>query len=115
MQRRHRLRRSSEFARLRKEGKRFAGRLMVLSVLETECEKEFQTAVIASKRVGGAVVRNLLRRRLRSIVDGRRASLKVGRRFVMVLRPAAAAATYGELEREWVSLARRSGLLGEAG
>ncbi|HUF64136.1 MAG TPA: ribonuclease P protein component [Verrucomicrobiales bacterium] len=114
MKRRHRLRRSSEFARLRKEGKRFAGRFLVLSVIETACEKEFQTAVITGKRVGAAVVRNLLRRRLRCIVDRQTPLLAGGRRYVSILRPASASATFQELEREWVSLARRAGLIRES-
>ncbi len=114
MKRRHRLRRSSEFARLRKEGKRFAGRLLVLSVLEKACEKEFQTAVITGKRVGAAVVRNLLRRRLRSIVDRQTPLLAGGRVFVTILRPPSSKATFQELEREWVELARRAGLLRES-
>ena len=61
-----------------------------------------------SARVGGAVRRNLVKRRLRAIAAGRLVGSSVGVDLVVVARPGAAEATFAELREE---LER---LLGEA-
>jgi ribonuclease P protein component len=66
-----------------------------------------------SKRVGGAVVRNRVRRRLREIV--RAAPLKPGRDIVFIARPASATADYATLDQTARALLAREGLLQAAG
>lgn len=55
---------------------------------------------IVSKAVGNAVTRNLVRRRLKSIVDRRLASGYEGVDIVFRALPAIAAASFAELEQE---------------
>jgi ribonuclease P protein component len=52
---------------------------------------------VVSKAVGGAVVRNAVKRRLRHLVRERVADLPAGSVVVVRAQPAAAAATYAEL------------------
>ncbi len=58
------------------------------------------------KAVGGAVVRNRVKRRLRAIARG--VVPRPGLDIVVGARKPAADATYGELERAFVSLMRRA-------
>jgi len=107
-----RLRRASEFARLRKEGRTVHGKLMVLSVLRHERDSgDARIGIVTSRRVGGAVVRNRVRRRLREAVRLSRGSLLADCWLVLIARRLAADATYQALEAEWQTLARRSGVL----
>jgi len=55
---------------------------------------------IVSKAVGGAVTRNLVRRRLKSIADRRLMAGFTGADVVFRALPASAAAGFAELERE---------------
>jgi len=55
---------------------------------------------VVSKAVGGAVTRNLVRRRLKAIVERRLAEGFVGADVVFRALPASAAAPFAELERE---------------
>lgn len=65
------------------------------------------------KRVGNAVTRNLVRRRLRVIT--RLTPLRPGFDIVVTARPDAVSARYGELERGFHQCARRGKLLADEG
>ncbi len=106
-----RLKETREFARVRTEGRTTRGAMMLLGALEVEEASGFRVGLVTSKRVGGAVLRNRLRRRLREIVRRHQRDLRANVWLVVVTRPAAARATSAELEAEWLKLARRAGVL----
>ena len=112
------LRKSGEFAQLRDEGKSFHGKLFVLSVLALssvgEDARELGEAkigLITSRRVGGAVVRNRVRRRLREIVREALPHLKRGIWVALIARKSASEASYEAIRSEWVYLAKRGAIL----
>ena len=109
-----RLTRATAFARVKKYGRSFPGRLLVLGVL-TEAEPDPDTGsrvgFVTSRRVGGAVVRNQVRRHLREAVRHTRPQLRAGCWIVVIARNYAARATGRELAAEWLKLARRAGIL----
>lgn len=106
-----RLSRAGEFARLRREGTSFHGRLMVLSVMKAEPGSETRVGFVTSRRVGGAVVRNRVRRRLREAVRAVRPRLRRGWWLVLVARQAAGRASFEAIRAEWLALAQRSEIL----
>src|SRR5882757_9228308 len=87
-----RLSNAGEFALLKREGISFHGRMVVLSVLKAEPDTETRIGLITSRRVGGAVVRNRVRRRLREIVRAVRPQMKAGISLGLIARQAAARA-----------------------
>ena len=103
-----RLKLSREFARVRDEGRTVRGGLILLGVLQAADEKRFRVGLVTSRRVGGAVVRNRVRRRLREIVRRHQHALASGLWLVVVARPAAARANSAVLEEEWLRLAKRA-------
>jgi ribonuclease P protein component len=102
-----RLTRSAEFLRVKTEGVSQRGSLLVVGALRTGTEGECRTGIVTSRRVGGAVVRNRIRRRLREVVRQHPEALKRGFWLVVIARPAAARASYRALEHEWLRLTRR--------
>ncbi len=96
-----RLSRASEFARLRRDGQSFHGKLIVLSVLKIEPEAETRIGLITSRRVGGAVVRNRVLR----------PQFRRGLHLVIVARAAAAKAEFALLRADVLFLAQRSAIL----
>jgi ribonuclease P protein component len=70
--------------------------------------------IITSRRVGGAVIRSKVRRRLREIIRVCRESMSPGASVVIVAKSAAATATFEELKTEWLLLARRLSILPSA-
>lgn len=106
-----RLAHASEFLRVKTDGKVQRGALMVLGWLENPAEPRFRSGFVTSRRVGAAVLRNRVRRRLREIVRHHQHELRNGFWMVIIARPAAAQASYASLEDEWLRLANRALIL----
>ena len=112
-----RLSQTREFHRVRDQGRSWAGRYFVLGLLaqpngtEAGTNAASRVGFVTSRRVGGAVVRNRVRRRLREIVRANRAQLRPGCWIVLIARRAAAAANFRQLNDEWLRLTRRAGIL----
>jgi ribonuclease P protein component len=104
-----RLTHRSEYVRVKREGITQRGKLLILSVMPAE--NSWRAGFITSSRLGGAVVRNRVRRRLREIVRRHQHELRQGVWFVIIARHEAAGASYGTLEDEWLRLARRASIL----
>jgi ribonuclease P protein component len=106
-----RLFRAAEFAKLKREGQSFHGKLIVLSVVPSGDEAASRIGLITSRRVGGAVARNRVRRRLREIVRAARPQMKAGLWLALIARQSAARASFEALRAEWTQLAQRSSIL----
>ena len=106
-----RLKHASDFARVREKGASYAGKYLVLGVLKDEGVAEFGYGLITGKKLGIAVKRNRIRRLLREIVRAHQAEIAPGWHFVVIGRWRASGATLQELERDWLKLAKRLGIL----
>ena len=84
------------------------GGLLLLGLLQMGGEGAFRVGFVTSRRVGGAVVRNRVRRRLREIVRRHQPALANGLWLVVIARPAAARASSAALEEEWSRLVKRA-------
>jgi ribonuclease P protein component len=101
----------SEFERVKKEGRSERGVLLILGALQSQDQHFLRAGFVTSKRIGGAVVRNRVRRRLREIVRKYQLDLRTDLWIVIIARPKAGRATYRELEDEWLRLAKRASIL----
>jgi len=106
-----RLTHRSEFERVKRNGITQRGKLLMLNAMPIENSDTWRAGFVTSGRLGGAVVRNRVRRRLREIVRRHQHELRQSVWFVIIARHEAAAATYGALEDEWLRLARRASIL----
>ncbi|HEY1582590.1 MAG TPA: ribonuclease P protein component [Chthoniobacterales bacterium] len=108
---RRRLKRNRDFERVRLEGRTVRGGFLMLGVLRVEEEAAFRVGIVTSRRVGGAVLRNRVRRRLRETVRRHQHALVPGLWLVVVARPAAAQASSAALDEDWLRLAQRASIL----
>ena len=105
----------ADFARIKKTGQAKAGRFVILSTLADPSLGGLRTGFITTKRCGKAHDRNLLRRRFRALVQAHAPGFAEPCRYlVTIARPGAAAATFDELQADWLRQARRLGLLTRA-
>lgn len=98
--RRGRLSRSAEFERAYRQGRSHGNRFLVLYAFPRGDEKPARLGLSVSRKVGGAVDRNRVKRLVREAFQSQVPALRAGYDFVVVARPDA---------RE---LAERSGLAG---
>jgi ribonuclease P protein component len=106
-----RLRRAAEFQRVERDGAVWRGKFMTLGTLAVQKSGPFRAGFVVSRRLGGAVVRNRVRRRLREIVRKNQHALRADLWIVVIARSDAAKASYQALEDEWLRLARRASIL----
>ena len=106
-----RLTQSAEFAQVKKNGRVYRGRSILLSILRANGATRFRAGFITSRALGSAVARNRVRRRLREIVRKHQREIVDETWFVTIARANAVGATYQELEVEWLRLAKRASIL----
>jgi len=94
MKRRNRLSRSRDFDAVYRQGRSVSTRYLVLYAFlrPDEAEEESRLGLAVSRKVGGAVERNRVKRRLRAAFEQLQESLPSGRDFVLIARPGLAEA-----------------------
>jgi ribonuclease P protein component len=107
----HRLTHRVEYQRVKRNGITQRGKLLMLNAMPLENAGASRAGFVTSGRLGGAVVRNRVRRRLREIVRRHQHELRRDVWFVIIARHEAATASYGALEDEWLRLASRASIL----
>lgn len=110
MNRESRLRERDRFEQVRRQGACWTDRLIVLCALPNGLSRS-RFGFSVSRRVGNAVVRNRLKRRLREVVRLQRQSIATGWDVVFIARPPIARADYREIERAVERLLRQAGLI----
>ncbi|MCC6628024.1 MAG: ribonuclease P protein component [Chloroflexi bacterium] len=109
MDRRHRVRRADEIRRVRQQGRCWSSDVVTLCALPTGAATT-RFAVVVSKRQGGAVTRNRIKRRMREAARTLAPSLPAGYDIVMMARGPIATRTSHELGVTLADLVRRARL-----
>ena len=104
-----RLRKRTEFEACYASGVRVSGRHLVLFLLSGPAASRPRIGISVSKKVGDAVVRNRVKRRLRELFRRTRAELS-GRAVEIAVnaRPSAAGAPFDELARDYSSALQKA-------
>ena len=89
----HRLTSGRDFAEAIRRGRRAGTATVVLHLVATEEDVPPRLGLVVGKAVGGAVVRNQVKRRLRHLIRGRLATLPRGAVLVARALPPAGVAT----------------------
>jgi ribonuclease P protein component len=113
MQRRYRLRSQADFTQVRARKRSWANALLVLNAAPNELEHP-RLGVTVSRRIGKAVTRNLVRRRIREAVRLRLPELQPGQDLLFVARGPSATAGWAALRGAVDTLLRQARLLAAA-
>lgn len=100
LDRANRVRRRSEYAVVIRAGRRAGRRTLVVHRYHGADAGPARAGFVVSRAVGGAVVRNRVRRRLRHLVRGHLAELPPGTLLVVRALPAAAGASADQLRAD---------------
>jgi ribonuclease P protein component len=113
MPRSARLRFGYQHAKVRMEGICLHGSFIRMGLLSNE-EFATQSAVVVSRRVGSAVIRNKVKRRLREIYRHELPKLRAGLWLVVTAKPGAATAPLATLRAEWLRLGARLSIFADS-
>lgn len=106
------LKKNYEFRRLYQRGKSLAAPCLVV-YFRRNGGRENRLGITVSNKIGNAVTRNRIRRRMREIYRLNEARFARGIDLVVVARVRSAAAEYSELEREFLRACASLGLFGK--
>jgi ribonuclease P protein component len=110
MKRKERLTKPEQYTLVYDEGSTQADRYLVLKYTPNQLEFS-RYGISVSKRVGGAVVRNRVKRILREIL--RLTPLRPGWDIILIARSPAAGSDYNQLKKSAVSLLSRAHIVTE--
>ena len=106
-----RIRCGRDFALVRQTGQRLAHGCLIANWKALPAGSPSRLGVITSRKVGNAVVRNRARRLLRESFRRHQLELAAPVDLVLVARPSIAGKSFSDVEREFLSAARKAGLL----
>jgi ribonuclease P protein component len=97
-----RIRKKSEFASLYRDGGRLRGRYFTLVFLRNGLGHS-RLAVVASRKVGSAVVRNRVKRRFRELFRRNKTLLEESLDIIVITRPESGEAPWPDLRDAYIS------------
>jgi ribonuclease P protein component len=109
MQRRHRLAHNKQFEEVRHYGRSWSHPLLVLSAHGND-QAHSRFGFVVSKRIGNAVVRNRVKRRLREATRARLPDIAPGWDVLLIARSAIVNAQFVEIAEALDALLDRAGL-----
>jgi ribonuclease P protein component len=110
VRRRFRVRHKDDFQRIRQQGTAYAHPWLILSVASGVWPHN-RYGIIAPKRLGKAVRRNQLRRRVREALRGLHPRLRQGYDVVVIGRPAGVTQSFAALQTVLLTLFTKAGLV----
>lgn len=110
-----RLRKKEDFNKVYRYGKSMANRQFVVYYIPQQAADSFRLGVSVSKKIGNAVVRNKLRRRMKEIVRLHADRIKQQTDLVLIARNGVGEMSYQELEKSIIHVLSKSGILRKNG
>ena len=107
MKKRFRVKKEKDFNAIFKEGKSFANRKFVIYRLENN-EQHFRVGLSVSKKLGNAVMRNQIKRRIRHILIEYKNQLVENVDFVVIARKGVEILDYAEMEKNLLHVLKLS-------
>ena len=107
MKKRFRVKKEKDFSAIFKEGESFANRKFVIYRLENN-EQHFRVGLSVSKKLGNAVMRNQIKRRIRHILIEHKNQLVENVDFVVIARKGVEILVYAEMEKNLLHVLKLS-------
>lgn len=111
MQRGLRLTNRQEFQTVYRWGKSTANSQFVVYYRRNQGTERFRLGISASKKLGNAVVRNQLRRRIKEIMRHHAEQIKPHHDVIIIARKASTLQDYWQMEKSLLHVLKRAGLL----
>ncbi|MGM0471160.1 MAG: ribonuclease P protein component [Bacillota bacterium] len=106
-----RLTKTHQFKRVYNRGQSVANNLVVLYVLKKGDSKQRRVGFSVSKKIGKAVVRNKVKRRLKEVYRRHKNKLIFGIDLVVIARQGIDQATYGQIKEAMLDIYSRAQVL----
>ncbi|KKB44164.1 ribonuclease P protein component [Bacillus thermotolerans] len=114
MKKTFRIKKDSEFQSVFKGGKSFANRQFVVYVRKNELNVPFRIGLSVSKKIGNAVTRNRVKRRIRQSFTELKENILPGHDLIIIARKPAADMNGNEVKKSLIHVLKRAKLLNKS-
>jgi ribonuclease P protein component len=108
-----RIKRGSDFSRLRREGERLVAGCLIANWRQLPVGRPPRLGVVTSGKIGNSVARSRARRLLREVFRRHQHDLTQPVDLVLVARPGIAGKAYADVERDFLMTLHKTGLFKE--
>jgi len=109
----NRLKDRADFSAVRERGQRWRSDLLILNALRRAPDDPARFGFVVSRRIGKAVVRNRVKRRLRAAIRRHVADITRGYDVVLIARPGIGEASFAAIAETVAGLLRQSRLISD--
>ena len=111
MRKSYRVKKEAEFQRVFTQGKSCANRQFVVYMIEKPEQVHFRVGISVGKKIGNAVARNWVKRRIRQSLTELKPQLKQDCDFIVIARPGVAWMEMAEVKDQLIHVLRLSNVL----
>lgn len=112
LKRQNRLTKRKEFAYIYKNGSKINSKNLSIVIVPSK-KQDFRVGFSVNNKIGKAVVRNKIKRRLREIVKKQSKNIKNNQNFVIVAHPTILECDFHKMEEEVLFLLKKGKMLNE--
>ena len=102
MKKSYRVKKEAEFQEVFTQGKSCANRMFVVYMIEKPEQKHFRVGISVGKKIGNAVARNWVKRRIRQSLTELKPQLKQDCDFIVIARPSAAVISMADAKKNLI-------------
>ena len=113
MRKSYRVKKEAEFQRVFTQGKSCANRQFVVYMIEKPEQVHFRVGISVGKKIGNAVARNWVKRRIRQSLTELKPQLKQDCDFIVIARPGVAWMEMAEVKDHLIHVLRLANVLGD--
>ena len=113
MRKSYRVKKEAEFQTVFTQGQSCANRQFVVYMLEKPDQKHFRVGISVCKKIGNAVARNWVKRRIRQSLTELKPQLKQDCDFLVIARPTVAYMSMAEVKEHLKHVLKLAKVLGE--
>lgn len=111
MRKSYRVKKEAEFQRVFTQGKSCANRQFVIYMIEKPEQVHFRVGISVGKKIGNAVARNWVKRRIRQSLTELKPQLKQDCDFIVIARPGVAWMEMAEVKDHLIHVLRLANVL----
>ena len=111
MRKAYRVKKETEFQKVFHHGKSTANRQFVVYVLNKENQPHFRVGLSVGKKIGNAVMRNSVKRKIRQSLTELKPDLKAEKDFIVIARKPTATMSTSEIKKSLIHVLKLAKML----
>lgn len=111
MKKAYRIKKEYEFQKVFQKGHSYANKRFVVYTIERPTNAHFRIGISVGKKIGNAVERNRIKRKIRAAIYEIQSQIKSQRDFIVIARPSAKELSMDEMQKNLIHVLKIANLI----